>query len=91
MQAGVVSSGNSLDYTTEDFAAMSQTETAIKEMEAAAIAWVADMFGTPMFCLKSVTDIVDGEFSVPSSLSVHQTAYGGLNCCWAALQLVLHH
>ena len=71
MQAGVVSSGNSLDYTTEDFAAMSRTETAIKEMEAAAIAWVADMFGTPMFCLKSVTDIVDGEFDMQSSLSVH--------------------
>ena len=71
MQAGVVSSGNSLDYTTEDFAAMSRTETAIKEMEAAAIAWVADMFGTPMLCLKSVTDIVDGEFDMQCSLSVH--------------------
>ena len=81
MQAGVVSSGNSLDYTTEDFAAMSQTETAIKEMEAAAIAWVADMFGTPMFCLKSVTDIVDGESIVPSSLSVQPCCIRGLTCC----------
>lgn len=30
-------------------------------MEAAAVAWTADLFETPMFCLKSVTDIVDGE------------------------------
>jgi nucleoside phosphorylase len=33
----------------------------VKEMEAAAIAWSAHLFGTPMFALKSITDIVDGE------------------------------
>lgn len=32
----------------------------IKEMEAAAIAWSANLFGTPMFCVKAITDIVDG-------------------------------
>lgn len=60
MQAGVVSSGNSLDYTTEDFAAMTATEVAVKEMEAAAVAWAAGLFSTPMLAIKSVTDIVDG-------------------------------
>lgn len=30
-------------------------------MEAAAVAWSADLFGCPVFCIKSVTDIVDGE------------------------------
>lgn len=32
-----------------------------QEMEAAAVAWSADMFGTPVFCIKAVTDIVDGD------------------------------
>ena len=32
-----------------------------QEMEAAAVAWSADLFGCPVFCIKSVTDIVDGE------------------------------
>ena len=32
-----------------------------QEMEAAAVAWSADLFGCPMFCLKSITDIVDGD------------------------------
>lgn len=30
-------------------------------MEAAAVAWVADLFGTPLFCVKAITDLVDGE------------------------------
>lgn len=30
-------------------------------MEAAAVAWAAGLFNTPMFCVKAVTDIVDGD------------------------------
>ncbi|EFN52874.1 hypothetical protein CHLNCDRAFT_26505, partial [Chlorella variabilis] len=61
LKSGVVTSGNSLDYTAEDMARMVQHEAAVKEMEAAAVAWSADLFGCPVFCIKSVTDIVDGE------------------------------
>ena len=32
-----------------------------QEMEAAAVAWSADLFGCPVFCIKSITDIVDGD------------------------------
>lgn len=32
-----------------------------QEMEAAAVAWAASLFNTPMFCVKAVTDIVDGD------------------------------
>ena len=60
-QAGMVSSGNSLDYTEQDMTFMTSNKVAVKEMEAAAVAWVAAMFKAPMFCLKSITDIVDGE------------------------------
>jgi 5'-methylthioadenosine nucleosidase len=42
-------------------AIMTKHEAAVKEMEAAAIAWVAQLFAKPMFCIKAVTDIVDSE------------------------------
>lgn len=29
-------------------------------MEAAAVAWACEQHGTPLFCIKVVTDIVDG-------------------------------
>jgi hypothetical protein len=45
----------------EVFAGPDLAMYALQEMEAAAVAWSADMFGTPMFCIKSVTDIVDGD------------------------------
>ena len=60
LKAGVVSSGNSLDYTEEDMACMVEHGAAVKEMEAAAVAWAASLFDCPVLCVKSVTDIVDG-------------------------------
>lgn len=59
-KSGVVSSGNSLDYTAEDMKLMVEHKAAVKEMEAAAVSWSASFFKCPVLCLKSVTDIVDG-------------------------------
>lgn len=83
LKAGVVTSGNSLDYTAEDMARMVEHEAAIKEMEAAAVAWAADLFACPVFCLKSVTDIVDGDRPAQDEFleNLHQAA--------AALQRVV--
>lgn len=61
LKPGLVSSGNSLDYTKEDMELMLEHGAAVKEMEAAAVAWAASLFDCPMFCLKSVTDIIDGD------------------------------
>lgn len=33
----------------------------LKDMEAAAVAWTCDLTKTPFICVKSVTDIVDGD------------------------------
>lgn len=33
----------------------------MKDMEAAGIAWVAELFKIPVFAVKVVTDIVDGD------------------------------
>lgn len=42
---------------------MEYNDAAVKEMEAAAIAWVAELSATPFFALKVVTDIVDGDLA----------------------------
>jgi 5'-methylthioadenosine nucleosidase len=61
LKAGVCSSGNSLDWVQEDMNLMQEHQASVKEMEAASVAWAASMWGTPLLCLKSITDIVDGE------------------------------
>jgi len=61
LKVGVVSTGNSLDCTPTDAEVMKANEASVKEMEGAAIAQVAQMYGVPIFAIKSVTDIVDGD------------------------------
>ncbi len=36
-------------------------DASVKDMEAAAIAWTVELFKIPYFCVKVITDIVDGE------------------------------
>ena len=60
-QEGVVSSGNSLSYSKEDWDQMTAIGAAVKEMEAAGISWVAHLHDVPFIALKSITDIVDGD------------------------------
>ncbi|KAF5840826.1 nucleoside phosphorylase domain-containing protein [Dunaliella salina] len=52
LKTGTVTSGNSLDYTDKDMEIMTQHSAAVKEMEAGAIAWVAQMFQVPLLCVK---------------------------------------
>lgn len=54
-----VSSGNSLDHTEAELRSISENAAILKEMEAAAIGWVAFITKTPMFAVKSVTDLID--------------------------------
>jgi len=60
-KAGVVTTGNSLDYVARDLEIMAENDASVKDMEAAAIAAIADLFNIPFFALKVITDIVDGE------------------------------
>ncbi|TFJ87722.1 hypothetical protein NSK_001072 [Nannochloropsis salina CCMP1776] len=57
---GVVSTGNSLDHVEADDALMAANDASVKDMEAAAVAWAAELYSVPYFALKVVTDIVDG-------------------------------
>ena len=40
---------------------MLENDASVKDMEAAAIAYVCELAGVPFFALKVVTDIVDGD------------------------------
>jgi len=59
-KTGICTTGNSLDKTERDDDFMKDNDASVKDMEAAAIAWVASMNKVPYLGVKVVTDIVDG-------------------------------
>lgn len=62
-KVGAISTGNSLDHTPMDDEMMLKNDACVKEMEAAALGWVTEMLGVPFFCIKVITDIVDGDIA----------------------------
>jgi len=60
LQIGVVSTADSLDCSPTDLAILLAEGAVVKEMEAAAVAWVCQQLSIPFVALKSVTDIIDG-------------------------------
>jgi 5'-methylthioadenosine nucleosidase len=66
LKMGVVSTSDSLDFSPIDLELMRGEGTSVKEMEAAAIAWVCQQVGVPFVAIKSITDVVDGSESVES-------------------------
>ena len=61
-KTGICTTGNSLDKVDKDDELMLANDASVKDMEAAAIAWVCQMCDkTPYLGVKVVTDIVDGE------------------------------
>ena len=59
LKLGVVTTSDSLDYSGEDMALMMSEGATVKEMEAAAVAWVCHHIGIPFVAIKTITDIVD--------------------------------
>lgn len=57
----IVSTGDSLDCPESDRKILESEGATVKDMEAAAIAWVCHTYDVPFFGLKSITDIVDGD------------------------------
>jgi 5'-methylthioadenosine nucleosidase len=60
-KTGPCTTGNSLDCSPTDAEIIEASGAVCKDMEAAAIAWAAELTGTPLLGIKVVTDIVDGE------------------------------
>jgi 5'-methylthioadenosine nucleosidase len=61
LKTGVISSGNSLDYTPMDLEVMQSHNGIIKDMEAASVAWVSQLHGIPFIAIKAITDLIDGD------------------------------
>ncbi|GFP80653.1 5'-methylthioadenosine/S-adenosylhomocysteine nucleosidase 1 [Phtheirospermum japonicum] len=61
LKVGKLSTGDSLDMTPHDETAIVANDATIKDMEGAAVAYVADLLKVPTIFLKAVTDIVDGD------------------------------
>ncbi|KAM0934501.1 putative methylthioadenosine nucleosidase [Dioscorea sansibarensis] len=56
-----LSTGDSLDMPPQDEASILANGATLKDMEGAAVAYVAGLFSVPTIFVKAVTDIVDGE------------------------------
>ncbi|KAG6779609.1 hypothetical protein POTOM_016002 [Populus tomentosa] len=61
LKAGKLSTGDSLDMSPQDEASIVANEATVKDMEGAAVAYVADLLKVPAIFIKAVTDIVDGD------------------------------
>eukprot|EP00252_Welwitschia_mirabilis_P008692 TRINITY_DN20768_c0_g1_i2.p1 TRINITY_DN20768_c0_g1~~TRINITY_DN20768_c0_g1_i2.p1 ORF type:complete len:264 (+),score=53.95 TRINITY_DN20768_c0_g1_i2:171-962(+) len=61
LKVGRLSTGDSLDLSPQDEEIIRANDTAIKDMEGAAVSYVAELFSIPAIFLKAVTDVVDGE------------------------------
>ena len=56
---GVITTGDSLDESPEDHRIILESGAAVKDMEGAAVAWVASLHDIPVTAIKAVTDLVD--------------------------------
>ena len=56
---GIVTTGDSLDESPDDAARILESGAEVKEMEAAAVAWIAGLHGVPVGAVKAITDLVD--------------------------------
>lgn len=61
LKKGIISTGNSLDYTSSELDFFKENNVSLKDMEAATIAWFCEEIDKPFIAIKAVTDIVDGK------------------------------
>ncbi|KAE9448250.1 hypothetical protein C3L33_19880, partial [Rhododendron williamsianum] len=61
LKVGKLSTGDSLDTSPKDEASIVSNDATIKDMEGAAVAYVADLLKVPAIFVKAVIDIVDGD------------------------------
>lgn len=61
LKVGKLSTGDSLDMSPHDEAAILANDATVKDMEGAAVAYVAELLSVPAIFVKAVTDLIDGE------------------------------
>ncbi len=61
LKLGRLTTGDSRDLSEADARQIMASGATVKDMEAAAVAWVASLHGIPFVGLKAITDLVDAE------------------------------
>ena len=56
---GVMTTGESLDESDVDRLRILESGAQVKDMEAAAVAWIAGLHHTPVSAVKAITDLID--------------------------------
>jgi len=88
-KTGICTTGNSLDKVEKDDELMLVNDASVKDMEAAAIAWVCKMYNdTPYLGTKVVTDIVDGD--IPTHEEFLANLASAAQCLQTALPIILN-
>ncbi len=73
LRCGTVTTSDSLDAPEVDAAAMAALGADLKDMEAAAVAYVASLHGVPVMAVKAVTDLVDDPSSTAEQFVANLT------------------
>ena len=68
---GVVTTGDSLDESPEDAARIRASGAEVKEMEAAAVAWIGSLHDVPVGAVKAITDLVDSPVATAEQFSAN--------------------
>lgn len=71
---GIVTTGDSLDESPVDRDRILASGGEVKEMEAAAVAWVATLHGTPTTAVKAITDLVDSPVATATQFNANLAA-----------------
>ncbi|MFT3712548.1 MAG: hypothetical protein QM817_33285 [Archangium sp.] len=90
LKLGTVSTGDSLDCTPEDAKRMDASGAAVKEMEAAAVAWVCERHKVKLVLIKAITDLVDHQESTADQFTRNYSLAVG-NLSEALGKVVAHY
>ena len=71
---GIVTTGDSLDESPTDHERILANGGKVKEMEAAAVAWVAQLHDTPVTAVKAITDLVDSPVATATQFTANLAA-----------------
>lgn len=71
LKQGTFSSGDSLYHSAETQKVFDEHGAVIKEMEAASVAWVAQMFKIPFFGVKVISDLIDTDIPAGEQFLSH--------------------
>lgn len=88
---GIVTSGNSLDMPEVDEQVIEKLGGEVKDMEAAAMAWVASLYEIPFFCIKSITDLMDSEKTTQEEFleNLHMASEALKDACFKVVEYLV--